>query len=81
MSARITLIGKPQCQLCDAMRSVIQSVCDSHNLEFVELSVLEHPELAETYWLDIPVVLVDDKVVSRWQVTAQDLEFALGVSS
>ena len=81
MAARITLIGKPECQLCDAMRSVIQSVCDSLNLDFQELSVLDHPELAETYWLDIPVVLVDDVVVSRHYLNASDLEKALGVSS
>lgn len=81
MAARITLIGKPSCQLCDAMRSVIQTVCDTHNLEFVELSVLDNPELAETYWLDIPVVLVDDIIVSRWQVTTTQLEEALGVAS
>ena len=81
MAARITLIGKPECQLCVAMRSVIQSVCDSQNLEFQELSVFDHPELAETYWLDIPVVLVDDVVVSRHYLNASDLEKALGVNS
>lgn len=80
MSARITLIGKPQCQLCDEMRSVIQSVCETHNLQFTELSVLDHPELAEKYWLDIPVVLVDEKIVGRWQIKASDLEKALGVN-
>ena len=81
MAARITLIGKPQCQLCDAMRSVVQSVCDTHNLEFTELSVLDNPELAEKYWLDIPVVLVDDEVVSRHYLEADVLKQALGVSS
>lgn len=81
MAARITLIGKPNCQLCDQMRSVIQSVCDTHNLSFSELSVLENPELAEKYWLDIPVVLVDEVVVSRHYLEASVLEHALGVSS
>jgi hypothetical protein len=80
MARRITLIGKPQCQLCDEMRSVIQSVCESHNLEFTELSVLDHPELAEKYWLDIPVVLVDENIVSRHYLKASDLEVALGVN-
>ena len=80
MARRITLIGKPQCQLCDEMRSVIQSVCETHNLEFSELSVLEHPELAEKYWLDIPVVLVDENILSRHYLKASDLEEALGVN-
>ena len=56
---RVTLVGKPDCHLCAAAREVIAAVCAETGDTFVELSILEDPELADLYWEQIPVTLVD----------------------
>ncbi len=42
-----------------------------------ELSILDHPELAEKYWEQIPVVLVDGAQHTYWRVDAERLRTAL----
>ena len=76
-SARITLIGRPECHLCDQARAVIVTVCEQTGEQFVELSILDDPELADLYWEQIPVTLVDGAQHDYWQVDADRLRAAL----
>ena len=41
MTARVTLIGKPGCHLCDEARAVVAKVTAELGLEFDELSILD----------------------------------------
>jgi hypothetical protein len=50
---RVTLIGKPDCHLCDAARAVIDEVCAETGDSYVERSILDDPELADLYWEQI----------------------------
>lgn len=59
MAARVTLIGKPGCHLCDDAREVIAAVCQEMGEAFTELSILDDPALAAQYAEEIPVTLVD----------------------
>ncbi|MEY2634078.1 MAG: hypothetical protein RIS75_18 [Actinomycetota bacterium] len=77
MSARISLIGKPGCHLCDEARTVIMAVCAERGESWEEISILDHPELAEEYWTEIPVVLVDGNKVAFWRVSKQQIATAL----
>ena len=56
------MIGKPDCHLCDDARAVISQVCDELSVEWIELSILDDPELADEFWDRIPVTLIDDQV-------------------
>ncbi len=76
--ARITLIGKPDCHLCEDARAVIAGVCAETGDTWIELSILDDPELADEYWERIPVVLVDDRPHDFWRVDAGRLREALG---
>jgi hypothetical protein len=75
--ARITLIGKPGCHLCDDARAVIEQVAGEVGADWDERSILDDPELAAAYWEQIPVVLVDGEQHDFWRVDPQRLRAAL----
>ncbi len=78
MSPRVTLIGKPECHLCEEARAVIEAVCAETGDSFVELSILDDPDLADQYWEQIPVTLVDGVQHDFWRVDPVRLRAALG---
>lgn len=77
--ARVTLIGKPDCHLCDDARAVIVSVLDElpDAVALEERSILDDPALHERYWEEIPVVLIDGQVHTIWRVDRDRLRTAL----
>ena len=74
---RITLIGKPDCHLCDDARAVIERVCADTGESFAERNILAEPELMAAYAEQIPVTLVDGKQHDYWRVDEQRLRKAL----
>jgi hypothetical protein len=76
---RVTIIGKPDCHLCEDARAVVAAVCAETGDVFVELSILEDPELADLYWEQIPVTLVDGAQHDFWRVDPVRLRAALSV--
>lgn len=79
--ARVTLVGKPGCHLCDEARPVVAAACADAGLEWTEVSILEDPALADLYAEQIPVVLIDGHVHDYWRVDAQRLAAALAEAS
>ena len=77
MIARVRLVGKPGCHLCDVAREVVARVCAEEGQAWQELSILEDPRLADQYWEQIPVTLVDGEVVGVWHVDPGQLRAAL----
>lgn len=77
MSARVRLIGKPGCHLCDEAREVVAAVTAELGESFDEVSILDEPALHEQYWEQIPVVLVDGRQHDFWRVDPARLRAAL----
>lgn len=78
MSApRVTLVGKPGCHLCDDARVVIERVCAETGEAFVEVSIYDDLDLADLYFEQIPVTLVDGVQIDRWRIDADRLRTAL----
>lgn len=77
MAARITLIAKPGCHLCDAARDVVRRVAEDTGAGWQELSILDDAQLAERYAEQIPVVLVDGAEHDFFRVDEQRLRGAL----
>lgn len=77
MTARVTLIGKPGCHLCDEAREVIAAVTADLGETYEERDILLEPELHDRYWEQIPVVLVDGEQHTFWRVDADRLRAAL----
>ncbi len=73
----MTLIGKPDCHLCEQARVVVDEVCHELGESFVELSILDDPDLADLYWERIPVTLVDGQPHDFWRVDPDRLRAAL----
>jgi hypothetical protein len=71
--ARLTLLGKPDCHLCHAMRDVALAVLPEFGVSLVEKDVRDDPETARLYLLDIPVLLLGEREIARHSVTAADL--------
>lgn len=80
MTARVTLVGKPGCHLCDQARVRIERVCAELGEEWDEVSILDDPALADRFWEQIPVTLVDGEVVAIWHVDEAQLRSALGAA-
>jgi hypothetical protein len=80
VTARVTLIGKPDCHLCDDARAVIIAVCANTGDEWTEQSIEEDPALYDEYWERIPVVLVDGRPHDFWRIDPARLTAALSAS-
>jgi hypothetical protein len=50
VSARVTLVGKPGCHLCDDARAVVAAVTAELGETYEEVSILDDPALHERYW-------------------------------
>jgi hypothetical protein len=75
--ARVTLIGKPGCHLCDEARAVVAAVTAELGEEYVELSILDDSDLRARYAEQIPVTLVDGRQHDFWRVSPDRLRAAL----
>jgi hypothetical protein len=76
-TARITLVGRPGCHLCDDAREVVRRVADDTGAGWVELSVDDDADLLARYSEQVPVVLVDGAQHDFWRVDEQRLRRAL----
>ncbi len=79
--ARLTLIGKPECHLCDDARAVVTSVISeldaAASVSLEELSILDDAALSEKYWEEIPVLLINGVVHNIWRIDPVRLRTAL----
>jgi hypothetical protein len=71
------LIGKPGCHLCADARVIVERVAQDTGTDWLELSILDDPALAELYAEQIPVVLVDGEQHDFWRVDEERLRAAL----
>ena len=79
----LTLIGKPDCHLCDVASEIIDAVvaempdAAAERIEIVEASIQDDPALYELWWEKIPVVLIDGELHAHWRLSADRLREAL----
>lgn len=74
----VTLIGKPDCHLCEDARAVIVRVTNELGAAFEEKDITQDPALYEEYWEQIPVTLIDGRQHDFWRVDERRLRSALG---
>jgi glutaredoxin len=74
---RITLLGKPDCHLCDDAREVIERVASDLGVGWTDVDITGDPELLAKYWEQIPVTLVDGVQHDYWRVDETRLRKAL----
>jgi hypothetical protein len=75
--ARVVLVGRQGCHLCEQAREVVATVCGVLDVAWSEVSIDDHPGLPARYAEMIPVVLVDGAEHAYWRVDAAALRRAL----
>lgn len=79
----VTLIGKPDCHLCDVASEILDAVvaelpdAAAERIEIVEASIQDDPALFDLWWEKIPVVLIDGDLHAHWRLSADRLREAL----
>ncbi|HEU4849718.1 MAG TPA: glutaredoxin family protein [Terrimesophilobacter sp.] len=80
-NTQLTIIGKPDCHLCDVASGVIDGVIaelgPAAEVEVEKLSILDDAELHERYWEQIPVILIDGVEHAHWHVDPAALRAAI----
>jgi hypothetical protein len=80
LPVRLTLIGKPECHLCDVAHEIIDRVADGVGRQSVvveQLSILDDPALYDRYWEQIPVLLVNGVEHAHWRIDPDRLRAAI----
>ena len=75
-SARVVMIGKPGCHLCDVARETIRAVVAETGDDFAEVDLADDPAYAR-YVEEIPVTFVDGAQHDYWRVDEGRLRAAL----
>jgi hypothetical protein len=76
-AARVTLVGKAGCHLCDQAEDVVARVAQDLGVRWEKTSVDDDQALFDRYWELVPVVLVDGELIASWRVSEADLRAAL----
>ena len=79
----LTLIGKPDCHLCDVADEIVDLVVGelpeqvADGLVIERASILEDLVLYDLWWEKVPVVLIDGDLHTHWRLSADRLRAAL----
>ncbi|RRD35719.1 glutaredoxin family protein [Leucobacter sp. OH2974_COT-288] len=78
----LTLVGKPDCHLCDDAKEVIERVrkaaaSNEIGLQYVEVNILENSQMAEKYGEEIPVVLLNGSPYASFHIYEDKLAYAI----
>jgi glutaredoxin len=75
--ARVRLLSKPGCHLCDDARAVIEAVCLELGERYEEVDISSDRATAGRYAEQIPVTFVDGRQHDFWRVDPDRLRRAL----
>lgn len=75
--ARVLLLSRPGCHLCDDAREVVARVTTEFGERYVERDITEDQGLLAEHGESIPVVFVDGVQVDFWRVSEPRLRAAL----
>jgi hypothetical protein len=75
--ARILLLSRPGCHLCDDARAVIERVAADVGAGWAERDITASAEDMKEYWDKIPVTFVDGVQIDFWRVSETRLRAAL----
>lgn len=78
--ARVTLLHRPGCHLCDDARAVISRVAGELGVTWEERDITQSEDDLREYWEMIPVTLVDGVQHDYWRVSEDRLRAALSAS-
>jgi len=73
-SARLTVVHREGCELCDEMLAELRALAARRALPEIEVADVDaDPELRRRYGLDVPVLLLDGTLVCRHRLDEAEL--------
>lgn len=73
----LKLLTKPDCHLCAAARQTMDDVTSAYGVTWQEISTTDHPELAEAFAEEIPVLFIDEKQRDFWVIDPNRLRMMI----
>jgi glutaredoxin len=73
MKPKLTLYSRPECCLCDEMKTVIRQVSVLTAFDFEEIDIDRSHELQERFNDQVPVLFVDGRKAFKYRVTVEQL--------
>jgi hypothetical protein len=73
MALVLTLVGKPDCHLCQDMKALVERVAPDFAATIVEKDVRDDPDLERRYVFEIPVLLVGPREIARHRIDEAEL--------
>lgn len=75
--ARVLLLTKPGCHLCDQARDIIEAVCAESGEAYADVDISTDDQLLAAYREQVPVTFVDGRRHAYWTVDPSRLRDAL----
>ncbi len=79
--ARVVVLTRPGCHLCEAAIAVIAEVCRQTGDTYAERDITHDAVLLRTYTDQVPVTFVDGEQHDFWRVDPVRLKAALATSA
>lgn len=71
---RIVVLTREGCHLCDQMIAQVKAASD---IEVATVDIDAKPEVREVFTTDVPVLIVDRRIVARWRIDDEELASVL----
>jgi glutaredoxin len=78
MSARLTLLTRPGCHLCDEAKDAMARIAAATGEAWKEIDITGDVELEQEYGIRLPVILLDGAEHGYWRVEEARLLADLG---
>ena len=77
MTHRVTVYSKPGCHLCEQTAALLNDLRAEFQLAITEINIESDPGLHKKYFDQIPVLVVDDRVMLAAPIHVEDVRAAL----
>ncbi len=76
-TARVTLMTRGRCSLCDTAEEAVRRICGELGIGWLSQDVDSDPELRAEYGDRVPVILIDGREHGYWAVEEPRFRAAL----
>lgn len=65
---RLTLYSKPDCHLCDDMKTVLKNLQKEFKFQIEEVNIDNDSELIKKYGEKIPVIIYKGRIIAKYRI-------------
>ena len=77
MKHQLTLYSRPDCHLCDDMKTTIKKISKKISVDLRIVDISNNATLETQYGQEIPVLFVDGRRIAKYRISEQELQEAL----